>query len=125
MLGRKYKVLEILFLIDAIICVISILVLAFFCAVLPRTNIAKYFYLLFGITMIPIGIDGILDGYVWYEYIWFFIFSAVGIIVGIRLIVVNRFRTKEEQKEFDRNFGEMARRSGKRKMPKMFWKMRK
>lgn len=117
--------IEVLFFIDVILCVISIFALAFFCAVLPKTNIAKYLYLLFGITIIPIGISSILDGYVWYEYIWFFLFSAVGIIVGIWLIIVNRARTKEEQEEFDRNFGEEARRGGKRRMYKQFWKLRK
>jgi hypothetical protein len=124
-MGGNIKMIEVLFFIDVILCVISIFALAFFCAVLPKTNIAKYLYLLFGITIIPIGISSILDGYVWYEYIWFFLFSAVGIIVGIWLIIVNRARTKEEQEEFDRNFGEEARRGGKRRMYKQFWKLRK
>jgi hypothetical protein len=117
--------IEILFLVDVIICAVSIFALAFFCAVLPKTNIAKYLYILFGITIIPLGIDSIFEGYVWYEYIWFFLFSAAGIITGIRLIIVNRSMTKEEQEKFDRNFGEMARRGGKRRMYKQFWKMRR
>jgi hypothetical protein len=117
--------IEALFFIDFILCAISILALAFFCAVLPKTNIAKYLYLLFGITIMPIGIYCILDNYIWYEYIWFFLFSAVGIITGIWLIIKNKAKTKEEQEAFDRNFGKKARRGGKRRMLKQFWKIRR
>ena len=59
-----------LFIIDEILCVFSIFALAFFCAVLPKTGIAKYFYILFGITLIPIGIKFILDGEKHFERFW-------------------------------------------------------
>ncbi|MBQ2938096.1 MAG: hypothetical protein IJE05_04385 [Clostridia bacterium] len=108
--------IETLFIIDEILCIICIFALAFFCAVLPRTGIAKYFYILFGITLLPIGIKFILDGAVWYEYIWIFLFAIVGIIVGIVLIRLNKKMTKEKQKEFDQNFRAMARHGGKRKI---------
>lgn len=101
--------IETLFIIDEILCVICIFALAFFCAVLPRTGIAKYFYILLGITLLPIGIKFMLDGEAWYEYIWFFLFAIVGIIVGIVLIRLNKEMTKEEQKKIDQNFGAMAR----------------
>ena len=116
---------ETLFIIDEIFCVISIFGLAFFCAVLPKTSIAKYFYILFGITLLPIGFKAILDGKVLYEYIWFFLFAIVGIIVGVALIRLNKKMGKEEQKEFDQNFGTMARRGGKRRLFYQFWKTKK
>ena len=77
--------------------VISIFALGFFCAVIPKTSIAKYFYILFGITVIPIGIKFILDGKPWYQYIWAFLFAIVAIIVGIGLFIKNKRMTKEEQ----------------------------
>lgn len=117
--------IETLFIIDEILCVICIFALAFFCAVLPKTGIAKYFYILFGITLLPIGIKCILDGEVWYEYIWIFLFAIVGIIVGIVLIRLNKKMTKEEQKEFDQNFGTMARRGGKKRILNQLWKTKK
>ena len=87
----KSKMIVTLFIIDEILCIISIFALAFFCAVLPKTGIAKYFYILFGITLIPIGIKFILDGEAWYVYIWVFLFAVVGIIVGIWLISLFAF----------------------------------
>lgn len=89
--------IETLFLIDERLCVISIFALGFFCAVIPKTGIAKYFYILFGITVIPIGIKFILDGKPWYQYIWAFLFAIVAIIVGIGLFIKNKRMTKEEQ----------------------------
>ena len=77
--------------------VISIFALGFFCAVIPKTSIAKYFYILFGITVIPIGIKFILYGKPWYQYIWAFLFAIVAIIVGIGLFIKNKRMTKEEQ----------------------------
>lgn len=115
---------EVLFIIDVILCVICVFALAFFCAVIPKTGIAKYLYILFGITLLPIGIQFILDGNPWYEYIWVFLFAAVGLIVGIVLIRCNQRMTKEEQKKFDQNFGTMARRGGKRSIFKQLWKMK-
>lgn len=117
--------IEILFIIDEIFCIICIFALAFFCAVLPRTGIAKYFYILFGITLLPIGIKCILDGKSLYEYIWIFLFAIVGIIVGIVLIRQNEKMTKEEQKKFDQNFGKTARRGGKRKILNQISKAKK
>lgn len=117
--------MENLFLADEIICVISIFALGFFCAILPRTRIARYFYLLFGITVLPVGIKMILDGDPWYEFIWIFLFGITAIIIGIGLFAANSAMTGEEQKEFDQNFGEMARRGGKRRMYKQFWRMKK
>ena len=114
-----------LFIIDEILCVFSIFALAFFCAVLPKTGIAKYFYILFGITLIPIGIKFILDGEAWYVYIWVFLFAVVGIIVGIWLISLHKEMSKEQQKELDQKFGKIARRGGMRRASKQFWKMRK
>lgn len=112
--------LEILFFIDEILCIICIFALAFFCAVLPKTGITKYFYILFGITLLPVGIKFILDGVPWYEYIWAFLFAIVGILVGIVLFRVNKEMTKEEQKEFDQNFGKVARQGGMRRIFKQF-----
>ncbi len=54
--------MENLLLADEIVCVASIFALGFFCAILPRTRIARYFYILFGITILPVGIKSILDG---------------------------------------------------------------
>lgn len=117
--------MENLLLVDEIICVCSIFALGFFCAVLPRTRIAQYFYILFGITIMPVGIEMILKGDPWYEFIWIFLFEIVAIIIGIVLIVANSVMTEKEQKEFDQDFGTMARRDGKRRMYKQFWRMRK
>lgn len=108
--------MDIFLVIDELLVVISIFALAFFCAVLPNTNIAKYFYILFGVTLIPVGIKFVLDGKPWYEFIWVFLFAAVGIFVGIMLFWINQNTTEEEQREFDRAFGNMARRGGKRRM---------
>lgn len=113
--------LEILFTIDEILCIICIFALVFFCAVLPKTNIAKYFYILFGITLLPVGIKFIQDGSPWYEYIWFFLFAIVGILVGIWLFGIDKDMTKEQQKEFDQDFGKTARRGGMRRFFKQFW----
>ncbi len=121
----KSKMIVTLFIIDEILCIISIFALAFFSAVLPKTGIAKYFYILFGITLIPIGIKFILDGEAWYVYIWVFLFAAVGIIVGIWLISLHKEMTKEQQKELDQKFGKVARRGGMRSASRQFWKMRK
>lgn len=112
--------LEILFVIDEILCIISIFALGFFCAVLPKTSIAKYFYILFGVTLLPIGIKFIQDGSLWYEYIWVFLFAIVGILVGIGLFKVNKNLTKEELEEFDKNFGEDARAGGMRRIFRKF-----
>lgn len=117
--------MENLLLADEIVCVISIFVLGFFCAILPRTRIARYFYILFGITILPVGIKMILDGDPWYEFIWIFLFGITAIIIGIGLFVANSAMTEEEQKEFDQDFGAMARRGGKRRMYKQFWRMKK
>lgn len=117
--------MENLLLADEIVCVASIFVLGFFCAILPRTRIARYFYILFGITILPVGIKMILDGDPWYEFIWIFLFGITAIIIGIVLFVANGAMTEEEQKEFDQDFGAMARRGGKRRMYKQFWRMKK
>ena len=112
--------LEILFMIDTILCCICIFALAFFCAVLPKAGIAKYFYILFGITLLPIGFKFIKDGAPLYKYIWTFLFAIVGILVGIMLFRANKKMNKEEQKEFEQNFGEKARQGGMRRMFKQF-----
>ena len=117
--------MENLLMADEIICVISIFVLGFFCAVLPRTRIAQYFYIVFGITIMPVGIKMIVKGDPWYEFIWFFLFGITAIIIGIGLIIANKAMTPKEQKELDENFGEIARRGGKRRMYKQFWRMKK
>lgn len=108
--------MEKLLLADEIVCVISIFVLGFFCAVLPRTRIAQYFYIVFGVTIIPVGIEMVLKGDPWYEFIWIFLFGIVAIIIGIGLIVANNAMTEKEKREFDQNFGKIARRGGKRRM---------
>lgn len=96
--------IETLLIIDEILCIICIIALALFCAVLYKTGIAKYFYILFGITLLPIGIKLISDGTAWYKYIWFFLFAIVAIISGIMLIIVNNKMTKEQKEKFNRNF---------------------
>ena len=116
--------MDIFLVIDELLVVISIFALAFFCAVLPKTGIAKYFYILFGITLIPIGIKFILDGEAWYVYIWVFLFAVVGIIVGIWLISLHKEMSKEQQKELDQKFGKIARRGGMRRASKQFWNRR-
>ena len=105
--------MENLLLADEIVCVISIFVLGFFCAILPRTRIARYFYILFGITILPVGIKMILDGDPWYEFIWIFLFGITAIIIGIVLFVANGAMTEEEQKEFDQDFGAIAEKQAK------------
>lgn len=116
---------EILFIVDEVLCVACIFALAFFCAVIPKTGIAKYLYILFGITLLPVGIRFVLNGEPWYQYIWIFLFAAAGMIVGIVLIGYNHGMNKEEQKKFDRDFGAMARRNGKRNLFKQLWKLKK
>lgn len=117
--------IDILFFIDMILFIISIFALAFFCAVIPKTSIAQYFYILFGVTAIPVGIRFILEDYPWYVCIWAFVFAIVAIIVGICLIKANRKMTRERQKQLNQDFGEMARRGGKRRACKELWKMNK
>lgn len=114
--------METLLMIDEVLCVASIFALVFFCAVVPKTAVAKYLYILFGITLIPIGIQFLMEGEPWYICIWVFLFSAVGIIVGIVLIRSSKHMSKEEQEVVDQNFGKMARRSGMRRMHKEIWK---
>lgn len=99
--------MENLLLADEIVCVASIFALGFFCAILP------------------VGIKMILDGDPWYEFIWIFLFGITASIIGIGLFVANSAMTEEEQKEFDQDFGAMARRGGKRRMYKQFWRMKK
>ena len=116
--------METLLFIDEIICVISIFVLAFFCAVVPKTRIAGYFYILFGVTITPVGIKSILDGDLWYQFIWFFLFAITAIVIGIALLVANSAMTEQEQKDLDHDFGEIARRGGKRRLFTQFWRMK-
>lgn len=113
--------IETLFVIDLYLCVISMVALAFFCAVVPRTDIAQYLYLLFGITLLPIGIKFIIDGKAWYEYIWIFLLSVVGIILGTMLIIVNKKISEDEKDKIDKHFGRVARDGGKRRLFRQFW----
>lgn len=117
--------LEILLIIDGLLCVISIFALAFFCAVFPKTEIAQYFYILFGVTILPLGVKSALGGDPWYEYIWFFLFAIAGIVVGIGLIRTNRVMNKEEKEKLNKEFGKEARRGGMRRLSKELGKMDK
>ena len=105
--------MENLLLADEIVCVASIFALGFFCAILPRTRIARYFYILFGITILPVGIKSILDGDPWYEFIWIFLFGITASIIGIGFFAANSALTEEEQKEFDQDFGAIAEKQAK------------
>jgi hypothetical protein len=115
--------IEKLLFVDEILGVITIFILGFFCAVVPKINIMKYLYILFGITIIQLGIDCIVDGDVWYEYIWYFLFAAIAITVGIWLLIASKAMTKEEQEALDQDFEEISRRSGKRKILTLLLKM--
>ena len=114
--------IQTLFFVDELLCIISIFALVFFCAIVPKTSIAKYFYLLFGITLIPIGIRMVVRGEAWYVFIWVFLFSLVAILVGIALWGLDQTMTKEQKEELDGAFGDMARRSGARRISRQFWK---
>ena len=116
--------MDTLLVIDEILCVGSIFALAFFCAVVPKTNIAKYLYIVFGLTLLPMGVKFIQDGKPWYQCIWVFLFAAVGIIVGIVLIRINKEMSDEDRKDFDRSFGKEARQGGIRRLPKHINKMK-
>ena len=108
--------MEKIMFIDEILAVGSLLGLFVFGVLVPKTNIVKYLYILFGVTMIPVGIKSIFDGDKWYQFIWFFLFALVGIGMGIILIFINSYLDKDEQKEFDESFGKVARRGGMRRL---------
>lgn len=108
--------MEKIMFIDEILAVGSLWGLFVFCALVPKTNIAKYLYILFGVTLIPVGIKSIFDGDRWYQFIWFFLFALVGIVMGIFLIFINSNLDKDEQKEFDESFGKASRRGGMRRL---------
>ncbi len=111
-----------LFFIDEVLCIISIFGLGLFSVVLPKLEIAKYFYLLFGITMIPVGIEFVLDGVEWYAYIWAFVFSVVGIIMGILIPGPGKNISKKDREQLNKQFGQASRDSAKRKLLRDFFR---
>lgn len=105
--------LEILMTIDELVAIGSILLLFVFSFLFPRTNIAKYLYMIFAISICIMGMHEVLRSKPWYECIWYFIFGIVAVCVGVALFVANKnVQTKEEQEALDEAFGKA---SGRRK----------
>ncbi|MCQ2522676.1 MAG: hypothetical protein MJ105_09940 [Lachnospiraceae bacterium] len=105
--------LEILITIDELAVIGSLLLLFVFSFLLPRTNIAKYLYMIFGISICIFGVYEALRSKPWYEFVLYFIFGIAAAVMGIVLFVVNKkVQTKEEQEALDEAFGKA---SGRRK----------
>ncbi len=105
--------MDILMTIDEFIVIGSLILLFIFSFLRPKTNVAKYLYVIFAISICIFGVHEVLRGKNWYEFIWYFIFGIVAAGVGIILFITNKnVQTKEEQDALDEAFGKAA---GRRK----------
>lgn len=111
--------MEKLLLIDEILLIITIFVLFFFTTVKGNIKVTRFLYLIFGVTLIPIGIEFIKEGYKFIEYIWFFVFSLCGVIVSIYLFFVyGKVKGTENEQMVNEKMQKMGRKTGFRRIGK-------
>lgn len=108
---------EILFNIASVLFLISVFALPFFCAVKPNINIARWFYLSFGVSiifLIPRLLDDIDEKWL---VVWPLLLSLVGFLMFIAITKsLKEIRGTEKEKELNKKFQEVSIKGGKRKL---------
>lgn len=106
--------IDVLINIDSIIFIASIFLLAFFCAIKPNANIARWLYLIFGLSILPI-LPGLMEGMDKWLIVWPLLFSLSGILMFISISLSLKNKPEEE---INKKLQEASIKGGKRRIVK-------
>lgn len=114
---------EVIFTILELAFIASIFALAFFSAVKPNINIARWFYLIFGVSLIPITPKLMEDVEAKWLMVWPLLFAFAAIFMFVVLTkTVKKVKGSEEEDEINKKFQDTSIRGGKRRLSKTLLK---